>query len=159
MNTYKKFINKRYLITIWLIIISTWLIARTLNLKDIISKEAAITWIISPIFCLILSTIIQATVENTQSNEKLKLAIERLKRNRKYNCKNNNNKKVNWYSSIYYDKEYKLLISNRWKSDKKIIEEMRKDKYWDDKFSREALIYNTSKEEAQSYWIKDHFIY
>lgn len=159
MNNYRKIINKTNLITVWSILTVVCLIVRILKYFNIISSEAAITGIISPIFCLILSTIIQVATENTQSNEKLKLALERLKRNRKYNCKNKNNEMVNWYSSLNYDKEYKFITKNRWESDKKIKEQMKKDKYWDEKFSQDAKNMNITKEEALNSWIEDHFIY
>lgn len=124
-----------------------------------ISWQDSLKDIIIPMFCALVWASIPLALDNSLSNEKLKIVLERLEWRWKNRYKNEKWKRVDWTKTIWFDKEYKMIFQNRWKSNNKIIEEMRKDEYWDNKFSKEAKENNIRKEEAQLNRIKDHFIY
>ena len=126
---------------------------------DYISWQDSVKDIIVPLFCALVWASIPLALDNSLSNEKLKIVLERLKWRWENRCQNKKWERIDWTKTDWYDIEYKIIFENRWESNKKIIEEMTKDKYWDEKFSKEALENNTSKEEAQLNRIKDHFIY
>ena len=124
-----------------------------------ISKWQIITWILIPMICALICSCISIALDNSLSNEKLKLALERLEWWRKYRYKNENEERSDWTKTDWFDKEYKLIYKNRWKSSDDIKEQMKNDKYRDEKFSRDALKMGISKEDAKKNWIEDHFIY
>lgn len=124
-----------------------------------ITKEQIVTWILIPMICALIWASITIAMDNSLSNEKLKLALERLEWWWKYRYKNEKGKRADWTKTDWFDKEYKLIYKNWWKSSDEIKEQMKDDKYWDEKFSSDALRMRTSKEKALKSWIEDHFIY
>lgn len=128
------------------------------NFRDRISWQDSIKDIIIPMFCALVGAFISLAMDNSLSNEKLKIVLERLAWRWQYRCENKKWKKVNWYTSDWYDKEYKFIVKNRWKSEKELIKIMKKDDYWRSKYIAET---GGKKIEEDYYknWIKDHFIY
>lgn len=124
-----------------------------------ISKEQIITWIFIPMICALIWGCITIAMDNSLSNEKLKIALERLKWRRKYRYKNENGEREDWTKTDWFDIEYKLIYKNRWKSFNDIKVQMENNQYWDEKFSRDAQKMRISKEDAKKNWIEDRFIY
>ena len=160
MNKYKNRFRK---CVKWLIgICITWIVIGIIFMLcpcDCISWQDSIKDIIVPMFCALVWASIPLALDNSLSNEKLKIVLERLKWRWKNRYKDEKWKRADWTKTELYDKEYKFITKNRWESDNKIKEQMGKDEYWDKKFSRDAKQMNISKDEALNSWIEDHVIY
>jgi len=124
-----------------------------------ITKEKIVIWILIPMICALIWASITIAMDNSLSNEKLKLALERLKWRRTYHCEDENGNKIDWYKSFGFDEEYKLISKNRWKSYDEILNEMIDKDYREAKYSNETEGKNITKENFFMNWIEDHFIY
>lgn len=124
-----------------------------------INKQQTITGIIIPMICAIIWACIPIALDNSLSNEKLKISLNRLEWWWKYHCIDENWKPIDWYKSHGFDEEYKLISKNRWESHDKILREMIGKDYREAKYSVEAESENITKEKFLMDWIKDHFIY
>ena len=155
-NSYfKKWVYGLIFICIISIIVGIWFI---ISKDDWVSWQDSIKDIIIPMLCALVGACIPLAMDNSLSNEKLKIVLERLAWRWKYRCEDENWKKVNWYTSDWYDKEYKFIVKNRWKSEEELIKIMKKDDYWRNKY----IIETWGKKIEENYyndWIKDHFIY
>lgn len=126
---------------------------------EVTNKQQAITDIIIPMICGLIWACIPIAMDNSLSNEKLKISLNRLEWRWKYHCIDVNWRSVDWHKSHGFDEEYKLISKNRWKSHKKILNEMIGNDYRETKYSVEVVDENITKEEFFINWIEDHFIY
>ncbi len=154
---FKKFINCLVFVLIWLCII--FIIFGFIHLFcscDVIDRWQAVTDIIIPMVCGLVWACIPIAINNSLSNEKLKISLNRLEWWWKYHCIDKYGNFKSWYESLDFDIEYKFILENRWKSHEKIFRSMT-DNYWNTKYSLSNTKLN--KEKFLMDWIKDHFIY
>jgi len=160
-SCFKKWVYGLILICIISIIVGILLAISKYDWKslwDWISWQDSIKDIIIPMFCALVWACISLAMDNSLSNEKLKIVLERLAWRWKYRCEDENWERIDWSDSDWYDIEYKFIVKNRWKSKKELIKIMKKDDYWRNKY----IIGTWGKKIEENYyndWIKDHFIY
>ena len=128
---------------------------------EYIDKQQAITWIIIPMICALVWVCIHIAMDNSLSNEKLKISLNRLERWWKYHCKDSLWNLRSWYESLNFDSEYKFIFENRWKSHRKLLKLMQDDFYRNEKYSIEKEVNKIKKTKRNFFkdWIEDHFIY
>lgn len=167
MNNFNKRIRK----IIILIIIITSIISFGFMIKgflclfwncEYIDKQQAITWIIIPMICALVWVCIPIAMDNSLSNERLKISLNRLEWRWRNYCKDEKWSQKDGSYSLNFDKEYKFIVQNRWKSHKEILslmfDDYRDNKYY---FYKKQVWDGTkmTKIEFLKDWIEDHFIY
>ena len=129
---------------------------------DWINKQQAITWIIVPMICTIIWACIPIAMDNSLSNERLKISLNRLEWRWRNYCKDEKWSQKDGSDSLNFDEEYKFIVQNRWKSHKEILslmfDDYRDNKYY---FYKKQVWDGTkmTKIEFLKDWIEDHFIY
>ena len=154
-KNFKYFVYALIILCIVFIIIWTYLIIYPWEES---TSQDAFKNIIIPTFCALVWATIPLALDNSLSNEKLKIVLERLEWWRKNRCHNEKWKLIDWTKTDWYDKEYKFIFKNRWKSDKELIKIMKKDKYWKSKYM-DVTHGREIEDEFYNNRIKDHFIY
>ena len=139
-----------------------------------ITKEQIVTWILIPMICALIWASITIAMDNSLSNERLKISLNRLERwwknhseiiwDKKWSKDNSEN--INEFrgeQSKAFDYEYRFITKNRWKSKKEIIKEMKKSNYFENKYNLDAykeLWHNDNITDWYCLdWIDDHFLY
>lgn len=109
--------------------------------------------------CAIIWACIPIAMDNSLSNEKLKISLDRLKFHWKNFCKDKDGNKVDWSASDRFDKEYRFIYKYRWKDHNELLNLMVDDYFWEEKYLNEKWEKEITKEMFLRNRIEDHFIY
>ena len=126
---------------------------------EYIDKQQAITWIIIPMICALVWVCIPIAMDNSLSNEKFKISLDRLKFHRQNFCKDKDGNNVDWSNSRGFDTEFKFIYKNRWKNYDELLDLMKDDYYREEKYLNEISDKKITKNRFLKDWIEDHFIY
>lgn len=170
--------NNIRLIVIILIFVSCfaivgWIVLLFCNI-DWITQEKIVTWILVPMICALIWACITIAMDNSLSNERLKISLNRLERwwtnhseviwNNKWVKEISDNKEnFSGEKSKAFDYEYRFITKNRWKSKKEIIKEMKKSNYFESKYNLDTYKELWHNDNITNWycldWIEDHFLY